>query len=261
MRRARLVPLVFGLLAVACAEGGRTSGPARDEAPVVIVLAVDDLRGDRLLLVEGAPSIAPTPFLGARLREAAIYTGHHTPSTSASAAVASLLTARHPSEHGLETVRELPRHRLGPGVPTLGESFSEAGWDTVALVSNRQFSGRLSGFDRGFACYLDAGLESKGGLPGLRERLEQVREELEPRLAKQTPLLLFVQCSELRGSSLAPGSRETVEFLRRRLRPFVSEVPELEQALQSEDVAAAVARVLARRRGSCLLYTSDAADE
>lgn len=62
--------------------------------------------------------------------------------------MASLLTARMPSEHGV--VRLFGR--LGPELPTLGERFRDAGWATAGVISHELLGSRF-GLDRGFSAW------------------------------------------------------------------------------------------------------------
>jgi len=244
----RTAGLALSLLACACSETGRLERGEGSGKATFVLVAVDDLRVERLGLVDGQAPLAPTPELHRRGRAAARFPDYVTPSTSSSAALASLLTARHPLEHGLESVRELGRHRLARRVPTLAEAFREAGWETLALVTSRQHTGKLSGLDRGFVRYLDGGLDGGEGAMSLHERLAASGDELLVPLELPAPLFLFVSCAELRAGS--PPSGRAERLLRERLEPHTADVPGLAPALAAEDVLAEVARVLARRRGS-----------
>jgi len=248
MRRTAGHVLALALLASSCSDTARVERGEGAGEPTFVLVAVDDLRADRLGLVDGEALLAPTPELLRRARRAARFPDYVTPSTSSSAALASLFTGRHPLEHGLESVREPGRHRLARRVPTLAEAFREAGWETLALVTSRQFSARLSGLERGFVRYLDGGLDGGGRAMSLHERLEAMRDELIKPLALPTPLFLFVPCAELRATSPPPD--RAARLLRERLQSHVADVPGLAAALAAEDVLGKVARVLARRRGS-----------
>ncbi len=91
------------------------------------------------------PRPSPTPRLDALAARGVAFRRAYSPAPWTQPAVASLLTARMPSEHGL--VRLFGR--LDGEPPTLGERLREAGWATAGVISH-ELLGARHGFDRGF---------------------------------------------------------------------------------------------------------------
>lgn len=224
-------------------------------AATLFLIAIDDLRLDRLSFHEDGrdhedTSDDATPFLSSLARTSVLFEDYVTPSTSSSAALATILTGKLPLEHGLESARVLGRHRLHSRNPTLAGAFRDAGWSTLGWVSSRRFTGRMSGFDRGFERYFDDGLDAAGLPAGMDALLARREGELVPLLETEKPLFLFLQAGELQRDPRS--SQQVRSLLERRFRPHVEELPELRNALLADDPFAAIAKLLARRRGSPL---------
>ena len=213
---------------------------------MVCLVAVDDLRLDRLPFhaPEGA-RVASTVTLADLAAKGRSYERYVTPSTSTSAAVATLLSGLSPGEHGLRSARDVGRHRFPARHRTLAEAFAEAGWGTLALVSQRRFSGRLSGLDRGFERYVDEGLDPGSASASLSLLLERHAATLDEALRTPAPLFLFLQCGELGEESVGPPGAG--RLLGERLRPLAGDVPGLAEVLGDPE---GTARVLSRRRGT-----------
>jgi len=111
--------------------------------PNVVVFVLDSVRYDHTSLAGDGT----TPNLrriadradGASYGAAIAHTRYTLPSS------ASILTGRHPGDHGVG----FGSNSLEPTVPTVAESFREAGYQT-ALVSNNYFVSPETGLDRGF---------------------------------------------------------------------------------------------------------------
>ncbi|MEL6713369.1 MAG: sulfatase, partial [Planctomycetota bacterium] len=120
-----LVALLAAVLVSSCSDDDR-------RRPDVVLVIADTLRADRLRAQGGPDGL--TPYMdrlaegGVRFAQARSHAPWTLPST------ASLLTSLHPLEHGaggnVETFT-----RLRDGVPTLAQSFRDAGYDTHAVVN------------------------------------------------------------------------------------------------------------------------------
>jgi len=130
---ALLLVLAGGL---ACAE----AAPPRH----VVLIVVDTLRADHLSLAGyGRPT---SPRLEALAREGTVFTRAYAHSSSTRPSVATILTGRLPSAHGVVTQGA---DGLAPEVPFLPARLREAGFRTLAFVTNPQVHPKL-GFARGF---------------------------------------------------------------------------------------------------------------
>lgn len=116
-----------------------------ERRPNVVVFVLDSVRYDRTSLADDGP--ATTPNLrriaegpdGRSFETAIAHTRYTLPSSG------SLLTGRYPGDHGLG----FGSNNLDPALPTVAESFRDAGYRT-ALVSNNYFVSPETGLDRGF---------------------------------------------------------------------------------------------------------------
>ncbi len=125
-------------------------GPARDDAPLVLLVTVDTLRADRLGAYGRAD--AGTPAWDALAREGVRFDEAQTTAPLTLPAHASLLTGRFLPAHG---VLANGTFALPEDVPVLAERFRAAGFATGAFVS-APVLGRRHGLARGFDVYDDA---------------------------------------------------------------------------------------------------------
>jgi arylsulfatase A-like enzyme len=138
----RLRPELLALAALALAACG--GGASR---PNLLLVTVDTLRADRLACYGGRPD-AGLALCGIADRGVRYHWAFSTASSTAPA-VASLLTSRYPSEHG---VVQAFVNALAPEERTLAEELAAAGYDTAAVVSNPVLAPERA-FDQGFASY------------------------------------------------------------------------------------------------------------
>lgn len=146
--------------AVACggpSDSGSSSAGSRATAarPSLLLVVIDTLGAEHVghlgLGVPGSaafvapPEPSPTPRLDALAARGVAFRRAYSPAPWTQPAVASLLTARMPSEHGL--VRLFGR--LDGELPSLGERLRDAGWATAGVISH-ELLGARHGFDRGF---------------------------------------------------------------------------------------------------------------
>src|SRR5262249_54061053 len=166
------VALAFAALALAgCsrdrAVGTRSTGtlpqkrgPARPDAPDVLVVLVDALRADHLSCY-GYPR--PTsPSLDRWAQGAALYTRAYTQATHTRMSIASLFTGSRPTVHRLRSVELASDDRakdagattdaLSSNFTTLAESLYAAGYETWGFSANPHVSSEL-GFDQGFLTF------------------------------------------------------------------------------------------------------------
>ena len=155
----------FALFAIACGEAADT--PATNGAslpPDLVLVTVDTLRPDRLACYGG------TPGVGARLCSLAdegiryVWAFATAPATAPS--VASILTSRYPSQHG---VTEFAASRLADAAVTVGEALREAGYDTAAFVGNPVLDASRN-LGQGFERYDARMTRAERNRPGLTER-------------------------------------------------------------------------------------------
>jgi len=131
-------------------DGGAPSMPP-NMPPNMIVYLVDTLRADRLGAY-GAPTPPTgslTPHLDRFAEEGVVFERTVAQSSWTRSAVASLLTGLWPGNHGAVGRRD----RLPSEALTLGERLAEAGYETVAVLTNPNVSGNF-GFRQGFEHYI-----------------------------------------------------------------------------------------------------------
>jgi arylsulfatase A-like enzyme len=130
--------------ALACTSGSEPK-PVRD----VLLITVDTLRAD--FLESYASHGVPTPGITALAERGARFEQAIAASSATAPSHASIMTSRFARHHSVGPFNGNTRLE---GVPTLAESFHEAGFETGAFVSNAVLLRRL-GLDRGFDHYDD----------------------------------------------------------------------------------------------------------
>ncbi|MDP8922325.1 MAG: sulfatase-like hydrolase/transferase [Chloroflexota bacterium] len=111
----------------------------------VLFLMVDCMRADILWDRRRYPSLPNFDALKAR---SSSFNAMITAATTTTPSVATILTGRYPSEHG---VRSLLGFKLQPDVKTLAEALKEHGYNTFAEVTGPLFP--ITGLGRGFDVY------------------------------------------------------------------------------------------------------------
>lgn len=172
---ARLRPGLASLavvLSMVLALQGATRLGARgaddDRRPDVLILLVDALRADHLSSY-GYPR-PTTPSLDALARDAVRFEQAVASSTFTKSSIASLLTGRHPYQHGvywgsLERGSEVTADLLPPSETTLAEVLADHGYLTAAWVQNSHLRDFM-GFGQGFVDYHD----QQGGIERIHRR-------------------------------------------------------------------------------------------
>jgi arylsulfatase A-like enzyme len=189
--RAMLVSLLA--LGAAAANGG-------ERRPDVLLITVDTLRADYLsvygFLHQTSPHIAALAERGVVFERAIASSGATVPSH------ASIFTSRYVRGHSVGYANG--RTAL-VGLPTLAESFRDAGYSTAAFVSNIMLR-RVSGLDRGFDHYDDElpDFERNRAIP---ERVaEQTTERVLAWIGRQSevPEFLWVHYQDPHGPYTPP---------------------------------------------------------
>ena len=141
MSRARL-KRVAGLLVLALLTGcSRASAP-----PNVLLIVVDTLRADRLGAYGNGRGL--TPFLDSLAKRGTVFRRVVAPSSWTNPSVASLLTSRYQSQHGIVTFAS----KLAASEVTLPEVLHDRGYVTGAFTANGLLKAE-SGFGQGFDEY------------------------------------------------------------------------------------------------------------
>ncbi|MGC8762792.1 MAG: sulfatase-like hydrolase/transferase [Acidobacteriota bacterium] len=118
--------------------------------PDVVLVTLDTFRADRLA-AWGAPA-SPAPALNGLASRGTAFTACTAPAPLTLPSHGTLLTGAFPSRTGLH---DNGTGTLAPGVRTLAEVLSKAGWRAEAVVASAVLEGRF-GLNRGFSVYDDA---------------------------------------------------------------------------------------------------------
>lgn len=140
--RAALAAVVLQTATSAVAQG-----PA--PPPNLVLVTIDTLRADRVGAYGRAAAF--TPALDRLAREGVLLEDVVVAAPQTRPSHATLLTGRHPYEHGL---RDNAHGPLAPRWPTLATQLQAAGYDTAAMIGAYPVS-RPSGLDRGFRVFDD----------------------------------------------------------------------------------------------------------
>ena len=139
--------MIWGLLTLISLIGNL---PQTDETPPnIIIITIDTLRADRLPSYGYHRNTAPN--LEKLIARGVRFTHHYTPEPLTAPAMATMLTARHPHEHGATrngiTIFE--------DLSSLPKTLTRHGYRTAAFVGNWTLRSRLSGLGPHFDDYLE----------------------------------------------------------------------------------------------------------
>jgi arylsulfatase A-like enzyme len=157
-----------------------TEGPVETPRPNIILIVLDTTRADILSAYGYAKETSPN--LASLAHEGILFEQATSTDFWTLPAHASLLTGQYPSDHNATSETNL----LQPGVRTLAESLSAAGYKTQAYVSNA-WIGAERGFDQGFDGFVETW--KTGGLQGSEFGLDRAAiEGAEAWIAERDPL-------------------------------------------------------------------------
>ncbi len=125
----------------------QTFEPSSPERPNVILISLDTLRAQSMGCYGNAR--ATTPFIDRLAGEGVLFENMCAASTSTPPSHMSMMTGLYRSVHGV-----VSKEVLDPGISTLPEMMSEAGYATGAVTENG-FLIRQMGFGRGFDDYYE----------------------------------------------------------------------------------------------------------
>lgn len=179
----------------------RVPEPAGPQRPNVAIVVLDTLRADHLGAY-GYSARPTSPALDAFAAQAIRFTQARASSPWTAPSLGTVVTGRYPADHraGTRVLRELEVTKKSAGQhqkntlnytpmslehPTIGERFTDAGYETIGFQSNYFYS-PLMGFARGFGRLI----QYKGSsLAGARNGLDLARDWLAVR-EEDTPFLL-----------------------------------------------------------------------
>lgn len=129
-RRRRLRGDRRWLAAILLAGAALSCRHAPTEPPNIVLVVVDTLRADALAAAGADP--ARLPFVDALAARGVTFTRAYAPSAWTAPSVASLLTSRLPSEHGVDHIGA----GLAPGLDTLATELERHGYRTLGVTAN-----------------------------------------------------------------------------------------------------------------------------
>ncbi|MEO8601869.1 MAG: sulfatase [bacterium] len=138
--------LLVAFSACALAACRHTPTPAH-APPNILLIVIDTLRADRLGGSNHAQRL--TPFLDSVAEHATVFHTAYAQSSWTNPSVASLITSRYPSQHGVTT----PQAVLSPSELTLAEALRQHGFATAGISANGLI-GKQAGFDQGYDHFL-----------------------------------------------------------------------------------------------------------
>jgi arylsulfatase A-like enzyme len=136
---ASAAALWIGVHATACSRSSASS-------PNILLVVVDTLRADRLGVY--GSRLGLTPFLDSLAERSWVFHRAYAQSSWTSPSIASLLTSRYQSQHGIVTLRSV----LGDDERTLPEVLGEHGYATAAVSANILLGPKF-GFAQGYDHY------------------------------------------------------------------------------------------------------------
>ncbi len=163
LRGLRTLALLASCTGLACA------GEPAPPPPNVLFVLVDTLRADAL----GAYTPgALTPHMDALARDGVLFERVVAPSSWTKTSMASIVTSRDPSGHGVRGVDDV----LPDSLDTLAEAFEDAGYQTIGVNANPWLK-RDSGFEAGFASYSFVTWDAESVHDALRQALDDADPE------------------------------------------------------------------------------------
>ncbi|MFT7677620.1 MAG: arylsulfatase A-like enzyme [Planctomycetota bacterium] len=239
----------MALVVAACGgeeQPGVAPAVASRSARTVLIVSVDGLGGD-------AFDATQLPALAELQRESIDFRQHVIASTALNPELASLMTGRYPTEHGLGSIHDRGLAGLANEERTLAEAAQAAGWRSLAAVGARQLDAGLSGLAQGFDSYHSPAITQRAGWPA-QQVLQVAQSELEGLLAGEDPVLLWYSFGDVAQVDRNDPGELGVRHLREYLAPFRKDQSPLDAALDGLDGGAEsyslLVQLLSRRRGS-----------
>ncbi len=226
-----------------------------DDCDTVIVIALDKvLRSELSWTGEANANGGGTPRLDSIAAGAQLVTDAVTISTAGNAALASLITGRHVTEHGIVSLRDAGFQTLSESEKTLAEGFAAAGWSTIFSSGSPLHARGFSGFSQGFEHYEAPRLaEPTRAAPSV---VTGAVVPLKKALAENRPVFALLSFDDLSARALRPPSAEiAAPFVSAWLGPLAEERADIEAALRTLDANPEqgiedFTKLLARARGS-----------
>ena len=184
---------VFLAAASIVALGSLSCGAEEELPPGFLVVTVDSLRADFLSCYGGLPGV------GERMcsleQEGTRFVWAFSPASSSAPAIASILTSRYPTDHGVDASAA---SFLPDGETTLAEALRDAGYATAAFVSSPELN-RSRNLHQGFQVYDDQTERSAAGRLPTRTAEATTTAALAWLEETRAPWLLWVHFREPHG--------------------------------------------------------------
>ncbi|MEE2672632.1 MAG: sulfatase [Myxococcota bacterium] len=164
-RLLRSGPGFLACLFLGCGSEGLDSAQHATPRDIVLIV-IDTLRADHLGAYGYSRDTSPT--LDGLAERGMLFTNATATSSWTRPAMASLFTARLPSELALRTTTDV----LGPAWPTLAERLQESGYRTVGVSGNFVHISEPSGLARGFDPFVPVAIRASESSDMLFERLD-----------------------------------------------------------------------------------------
>ena len=225
------------------------------DCDTVIIVALDKvLRSELFGVGDARPSADATPCMDSIAIGAQRAMDAVTTSTAGNAAMASLLTGRHITEHGIVSLRDVGFQTLPDSEETLAEGFAAAGWSTIFSSGSPLHAQGFSGFSQGFEHYEAPRLsEPSRGAPSVANG---ALLPLKNALAEDRKVFALLSFDDLTARALRPPSAEiAAPFVSAWLGPLAQDRADIESALRTLDADPEqgiddLTKLLARARGS-----------
>ncbi len=235
LARRAFATIIVTLACLALSACQRTA----DEPPSLLLVTIDTLRADHLS-VYGYPW--PTsPTLDALAGRGVVFEQAYAPVPETSPSCAALLTGRWPAQLGVRGNAQ----PLRPGVATLAEILSAAGYRTAAFVSGFPLVRRLSGLHRGFHHYDERMPDPRGPTDNVQRFADKTAAAARAWLEEQPagPVFVWLHFYDPHGD-YSPGAPYDAMFADRPSGPEVprARIPGYQRAIPSTDAAVYTAR-------------------
>lgn len=161
-------PTILWLLALAAC----LSGCSRQAPPNIVLIVIDTLRADRFGSYGNTRGL--TPFMDSLAARGYVFRNAYSQCTWTNPSVASLMTSRYQSQHGIITFESV----LADSEVTLAEQLKQRGYTTGFFSANGLISKRMK-FDQGYDGFKSLLVKGPGAAPEERipERAARINQE------------------------------------------------------------------------------------